>query len=115
MEKSNLLSSPIIFPIISSIGEYSMNVSQRIQSVCIGICIFFILSLILYITSSPVIAKPCDNYPGSYDTPGNTYGVAVVGTTAYVADGLSGLLVIDVSKPSAPKLLGSYATTPDYA
>ncbi len=52
---------------------------------------------------SPVLA-------GSYDTPGDAVGVFVSGSYAYVADGNSGLQVIDVSNPSSPTLAGSYDT-----
>jgi len=48
---------------------------------------------------------------GSYDTTGTSYGVAlsVDGTKAYVADGSSGLVVLDVTT-STPTLIGSYDT-----
>jgi hypothetical protein len=48
---------------------------------------------------------------GSYDTPNVAYGVAVSGDYAYVADHVSGLLVIDISDPTTPALAGSYNTT----
>ena len=41
-------------------------------------------------------------------------GVAISGTCAYVADGSSGLQVIDISTPSSPHLIGS-CDTPGYA
>ena len=47
---------------------------------------------------------------GSYDTTGYSYGVAVEGNYAYVADGDNGLLIVDVSNPAAPTLKGSYDT-----
>ncbi|MDO8880914.1 MAG: cell wall-binding repeat-containing protein [Coriobacteriia bacterium] len=47
---------------------------------------------------------------GTYDTLGYAYGVAVSGTTAYVADGSYGLRIIDVSDPAAPAILGTYDT-----
>ena len=47
-------------------------------------------------------------------TPGQARGVAVVGTLAYVADGTSGLRVIDVSDPALPVELG-FLDTPDFA
>ncbi len=50
---------------------------------------------------------------GSVDTPGVAFGVAVSGAVAYVADGVS-LLVIDVSDPGSPVILGS-VDTPDTA
>ncbi len=47
---------------------------------------------------------------GFYDTPGTPYGVAVIGKYAYVADGDTGLRVVDVSTPSAPVEAGFYDT-----
>jgi putative cell wall-binding protein len=47
---------------------------------------------------------------GTCDTPSYANGVAVSGTTAYVADVSSGLQVIDVGDPAAPALLGTYYT-----
>jgi hypothetical protein len=37
-------------------------------------------------------------------------GVAVQGTTAFVADGMGGLAIVNVADPKAPKLLGKTAT-----
>ncbi len=51
---------------------------------------------------------------GSVDTPGRALGVAVSGGVAYVADGFSGLQVIDVSDPGSPVILGS-VDTPRFA
>ena len=47
---------------------------------------------------------------GSYDTPGQAVGVQVVGNYAYVADGDSGLQIIDISNPQNPILKGNYDT-----
>jgi hypothetical protein len=47
---------------------------------------------------------------GTYDTPDQADGIFVSGNHAYVADGASGLLVIDISNPAAPTLSGSYDT-----
>ncbi|MCP4345480.1 MAG: hypothetical protein GY795_08130, partial [Desulfobacterales bacterium] len=47
---------------------------------------------------------------GTANTPGGAQGVAVVGNTAYVADG-SGLQIIDVSNPESPVIIGT-ANTP---
>src|SRR5688500_692603 len=44
---------------------------------------------------------------GSYDTPGDAYAVEVSGTRAYLADGLAGLKIFDISNPASPVLLGS--------
>jgi hypothetical protein len=48
---------------------------------------------------------------GSYNTPGFASNVAVAGDHAYVADGTSGLQVIDISDPTAPTLAGSLPVT----
>ena len=39
---------------------------------------------------------------GSYDTPGTANGVYVSGDHAFVADGASGLVVVDISDPMSP-------------
>ncbi len=51
---------------------------------------------------------------GTYDTPGVAQDVYVTRGYAYVADGSSGLQVINVSNPASPTLAGAY-DTPDYA
>ena len=50
---------------------------------------------------------------GSVDTPGYACGVAVSGTHAYVADGYSGLQVIDITNPASPQIVGSVDTPGD--
>jgi hypothetical protein len=50
---------------------------------------------------------------GSYDTTGTAWATQVVGNLAYVADGSSGLEILDISKPSAPILKGHYTTASD--
>jgi hypothetical protein len=47
---------------------------------------------------------------GSYDTPGLATGVVISGTLAYVADGSTGLQIIDVNNPASPMLSGTYDT-----
>jgi len=47
---------------------------------------------------------------GNFDTQGGALGVAVVGSTAYVAAGSGGLRIIDVSDPTAPSEVGAYDT-----
>ena len=47
---------------------------------------------------------------GSYDTPDYAWGVYVAGGYAYVANGNSGLQVIDVSDLANPTLAGSVDT-----
>jgi hypothetical protein len=47
---------------------------------------------------------------GSSDTPNHAYGVYVAGSHAYVADGASGLQVVDVSSPASPSIIGTCDT-----
>ncbi|MFM6405747.1 MAG: DUF4347 domain-containing protein, partial [Microcystis sp.] len=47
---------------------------------------------------------------GNRDTFGNAYGVQIVGRYAYVADGGSGLQIIDITDPTNPTLRGNYNT-----
>ncbi|MCB0295853.1 MAG: hypothetical protein KDG51_11580, partial [Calditrichaeota bacterium] len=44
---------------------------------------------------------------GFFDTPGTTFGVALAGSHAYLADGPGGLRIIDVSDPANPAETGS--------
>jgi hypothetical protein len=46
---------------------------------------------------------------GSYDTPGRSPDVQVVGERAFVAD-ISSLQILDIANPAAIRLLGAYAT-----
>jgi hypothetical protein len=61
----------------------------------------------------PVELSSADpNYPwitGNYDTPGDAYGVKIVGNLAYIGDGNS-LQIIDISNPAFPTFKGSYDT-----
>ena len=55
-------------------------------------------------------------FNGSYDTPGLASDVVVDGNVgdgffAYIADGSSGMQVVDVSDPGSPTLVGTYAGT----
>ena len=52
-------------------------------------------------SASPFIA-------GSYDTPGHSWAVYVSGDYAYVADGDSGLKVVNITDPTHPSLAGEY-------
>lgn len=47
---------------------------------------------------------------GSYDTPGTASDVVVAGDLAFIADGASGLQIVDVTDPTSPVLVGTYAT-----
>ena len=48
---------------------------------------------------------------GWYDTSGVAYDVDVSGNYAYVADGVDGLDIIDISTPASPTLVGNYDTS----
>jgi hypothetical protein len=52
-------------------------------------------------------------HAGTHDTPANASAVFVDGNRAFVADGASGLVIVDVSNSAAPVLLGSYDTPGD--
>lgn len=47
---------------------------------------------------------------GSYDSPGLSYGIAVQGTHAYLADWDNGLVILDISDPTNPELTGRIDT-----
>lgn len=47
---------------------------------------------------------------GSYDTPDSASGVYITDTYAYVADGDSGLQVINISEPASPSIVGACDT-----
>ena len=64
----------------------------------------------LTITLDTIVAVAAPSRVGAYDTPGRSYGVAVFGNLAYVADSASGLQIISISIPSAPTLVGTYNT-----
>ena len=51
---------------------------------------------------------------GDYDTPGHAHHIIMRDNYAYVADGESGLLILDISDRANPMLIGSY-DTPDTA
>ncbi len=62
---------------------------------------------VMYVQPGPAIT-------GSVDTPGEAYGVYISGDYAYVADGDSGLHIIDISDPENP-ILFEYVNTPGTA
>ena len=45
-----------------------------------------------------------------FDTPGNAVGTSLRDNLAFVADGVAGLQVVDLTDPSDPRVVGSYAT-----
>ncbi len=50
---------------------------------------------------------------GSVDTPSYTWGVAISDSYTCVADGVSGLQVIDITNPQSPRIVGSLDTPGD--
>lgn len=68
---------------------------------------FFVLTAIPPALGAPVVLSEV----GSLDTAGTAEAVAVSGNYAYVADGYSGLRIIDVSNPTSPSETGYYNTT----
>jgi hypothetical protein len=48
---------------------------------------------------------------GSYDTPGQARDVFIDGNHAFVADGATGLLVVDITNPTIPTITGSFNTS----
>ena len=52
---------------------------------------------------------------GSVNTPGSASRIALAGNYAYVADGTSGLRVVNVSDPADPVLVGGLSIPSPYA
>jgi hypothetical protein len=88
------------------LGSY-FNPTQSAHDIAISGRIAYVAGtssgLLIFDVSNP--ASP--TLLGSYHTPSFAEGIAVSGTVAYVADGLS-LQIINVSNPASPVLLGSY-------
>ena len=51
---------------------------------------------------------------GAYDTPGDAEGIRLLDNLAYLADGSSGLTIVDIRNPAAPRGLASL-NLPGYA
>ena len=73
---------------------------RTITSVLLAVCC---------ILSTNIYAQNIE-YIGLYNTPGEALSVFVNGQYAYIADGYSGLLVIDISNPNSPVYVGSCNT-----
>ena len=74
--------------------------------------ILVLLFALLFALAGNAMGQNVDSI-GSYDTPGQAYGVFVSGNYAFVADGDSGLQIINTSDPGNPSLEGSYDTPGD--
>jgi len=81
---------------------------------------FTIVFLAAFFIPSLATSQDCIDYGeylhcvGAVDTPGAADGVAVAATYAYLADGDSGLQVVDISEPESPVIVGE-VDTPGYA
>jgi len=67
--------------------------------------VLFLIVVIIILPLSAVYHKI-----GEYDTPGSANSIFVSNNIVYVADGESGLQIIDVSNLQNPALLGYYDT-----
>ena len=77
----------------------------------------FFTSLLLTILTSHLCAQDSENVEPVgriYNQWDNAYGISVADNFAYVAAGLSGLQIVDVSNPENPEEVGYY-NTPGYA
>lgn len=61
-----------------------------------------VLAVGLSLLTVPALAQDCPEFVGACYTPGDSFGVTVSGSYAYVADGDGGLRVIDVSDSAIP-------------
>lgn len=84
-------------------------------SFVVFLCLAVLTMSVVSMNSRLAHAKLC-TIPllGNYYTTGFAEGVSLSGNTAYMVNETYGLLIIDVSDPKKPKLLGSY-NTPNFA
>ncbi len=62
--------------------------------------------MVTLFSSTYASAQSCPSLVGSYNTPDTALDVAVSGNYAFVADGIIGFLIIDISVPKNPTLTG---------
>ncbi|TFG17866.1 MAG: hypothetical protein EU531_02070 [Promethearchaeota archaeon] len=77
------------------------NLGENVYSICIDGNYAFLGGDGLYAVEISELNSPLDLW-WNQDTTGNSQGVFVSGDYAYVADGASGLAVIDISDPTTP-------------
>jgi hypothetical protein len=68
------------------------------------------LAVAIILATSAFIQAQNVEYVGSYGTPSYAQGVYVEGNYAYIADGLAGLLILDIYNPANPSLVGTCDT-----
>jgi hypothetical protein len=84
--------------------QYDLTGSKSLKGIR-RLLLLALMALLLLSTAQGAWVKV-----GECDTPGDAYDVAVSGSYAYVADGSSGLEIIDVSNPSSPSFAGHWKT-----
>lgn len=86
------------------------RLDRRLRA-CVGVVCFA-----CFLQPGLAPAGDCIDFGGSptwqsiLETPGQSFGVAAAGEVAYVADGLAGVQVVDISDPLAPVILTSIDT-----
>ncbi len=92
----------------SAITAYGLSVIHGHTNIGVPL----LLSGMLVLVSKSQAQLTCPTFAGSYDTPGNALGVAVLGNYVYVADDdVGGLQIINIANPSNPIFLGNYDTS----
>ncbi len=112
IDVSNPSNPTIISSADTGDSAYGVTVADSIAYVTIG-DIYITSDTLLEQGSLKVIDVSDPSNPviiGSVDTPNWALGITLVGNTAYVAAGLSGLQVINVRDPSSPTIIGALKT-----
>jgi len=113
---SGLLMIDISDPTNFTLADTSYDTTFAVQSVDYFTTVTDTLVLLsagdkgLLIVDVSLASPVSPDRKGYLDTNGNTSGVADDGTDAFIADGLKGLKVIDVSTPASPSLSDTYPT-----
>jgi len=90
--------------------------SRTLRSFGVRLCLAVCLAALgLVLAYGSAVAQCIDygdylHWVGRVQTPGYAYGVAVVENHSYVADGSSGLQVLDITNPESPVIVGSVRT-----
>jgi hypothetical protein len=89
------------------------RLAARLSGAVLVLLTGLILLAALAALAPPASAEVCSDYRhqprwiSTVDTPGEATGIVLLGDVAYVADGVSGLQVIDVSDLEAPAIVGA--------
>lgn len=90
-------------PVVGGIGGYSYVVKAALPLVYMGSG----GSVLVVDASDPKAPRLVGQSPIQ---PGEVFGIDVVGTRVYVAHGKAGLVILDVSNPASPHILGALDT-----